>query len=940
MITRKLLKVSGFFFFLFIAGFVKSQVPCNPIVLNEYCVANVGGYPDVFGNHTDWVELYNNHTQEINLSGYYLSNDPNNLKKWKFPAGTLIGIGSYKLIWMTGKDIVKSGEIHTNFTIEQCKKQTLLLSSPTGVIMDKVTINPSRAGQSWGRIDPCVTDPTAWRLYNPNAVSPLAPNGSINYLGIAPTPKLYVSTEKDFAKEPNPGGFYQGTQILYFKLEGNTYDTATSCYDIFYTLNGDYPTVGYPPVAPSVRYYDSINSAVTIDKTTMVRFIAVPRKSPACPPTDQVQQSFCGTNTYFLDPSHQLFDEDFGVVSVAIDQADQGWFSSPGIPAPATIHVEYYDKKQQMTEGYGVMEKPVNEAWKTEQKGFQVTIDDRLGSGCNFEGNIFNVEGLGTTSRTVFPSLHMKAGDYESHSQEEPAGTKTHGTGIRDVFVQSLAAKANLNVNPLHIKPVIGFINGEYAGVYDLREVYDKYYENYYHGQPVDSVQLNFIHGAGQEGQIKYWDQTVSKTGVSFRSEVYDLVIGTPNASFPMNVKSNYDRLLNVLDKESFIDYMILNSFFMNTDKWLYNVGFARGSDESKPTGSKWHYYLWNMPSALHFTTMSNTGNPANISPCDIHRSITAVHKDAHDGHGNILALLMGTYPGRLTWGNKDFQLQYKNRYQDLLNGPLKCDNIKKHLEYVVKLFSKEMTCHEDPACEPLGDFHSAGVPEEKFDSLAFGDRLSSLKSQVDGRCYQLQEANSFRTPGCYSQTGAFNITVDVEPAGAGKVKLNTIVLPEYPWLGRYFQTTMSFKAIEENDEFAFHHWEFENLIPNDPLSLDSIGVNFNTSGRAVAVFTDKKNGIVGSGEGANVPTGFTPNGDGINDNFRPLGSAEYATEYQMTIWNRWGQEVFRTAEPTNAWDGSYKGSQAQTGVYAYVITYRNIFNEYKTVKGNITLTR
>jgi gliding motility-associated-like protein len=107
-----------------------------------------------------------------------------------------------------------------------------------------------------------------------------------------------------------------------------------------------------------------------------------------------------------------------------------------------------------------------------------------------------------------------------------------------------------------------------------------------------------------------------------------------------------------------------------------------------------------------------------------------------------------------------------------------------------------------------------------------------------------------------------------------------------------------------------------------------------------VAVFTDKRNELVASGENANIPTGFTPNGDGLNDDFKPLGPAEYSTEYQMTIWNRWGQEVFRSTDPLLGWDGRYKGTEATTGVYAYVITYKNIYNEAKLAKGNVTLTR
>ncbi|MGZ4099007.1 MAG: T9SS type B sorting domain-containing protein, partial [Bacteroidia bacterium] len=87
-------------------------------------------------------------------------------------------------------------------------------------------------------------------------------------------------------------------------------------------------------------------------------------------------------------------------------------------------------------------------------------------------------------------------------------------------------------------------------------------------------------------------------------------------------------------------------------------------------------------------------------------------------------------------------------------------------------------------------------------------------------------------------------------------------------------------------------------------------------------------------------PTGFTPNGDGNNDEFKPMGSALYSREYDFRIWNRWGQEVFRSTDPIHGWDGNFDGKQAQTGVYAYVITYKNVYNESKIKKGNVTLVR
>ena len=125
-----------------------------------------------------------------------------------------------------------------------------------------------------------------------------------------------------------------------------------------------------------------------------------------------------------------------------------------------------------------------------------------------------------------------------------------------------------------------------------------------------------------------------------------------------------------------------------------------------------------------------------------------------------------------------------------------------------------------------------------------------------------------------------------------------------------------------------------------DPATKDSVAIQFYTQDDVTAVFTDTE-GAVSNGENANIPNGFTPNGDGLNDVFKPLGSGLYVTDYQLIVWNRWGQEVYKSQNPeSNGWDGNYKGSMAPTGVYAYVLSYREASGETKTLSGNVTLTR
>jgi gliding motility-associated-like protein len=284
-----------------------------------------------------------------------------------------------------------------------------------------------------------------------------------------------------------------------------------------------------------------------------------------------------------------------------------------------------------------------------------------------------------------------------------------------------------------------------------------------------------------------------------------------------------------------------------------------------------------------------------------------------------------------VTNGNPTFRQEYLNRYQDLINGPLKCENLIKHWKLIDTLYSVEMLCHEDPAC-------AAGPGKFVASKPSWVKNMTMFDSILSARCYYM-EARAFQTSGCYGMNGPFAVTIDVSPTGAGKVKLNSTVLDSYPWVGHYYQTQMSFKAIPTNTNYAFHHWEFQKHTPKNPLSMDSVVVqSWTYNDNVVAVFTDVTNPI---SSGQNIPTGFTPNGDNNNDFFKPLGSAEYAQDFQMTIWNRWGQEVYRSTNPNDVgWDGKYHGQDVPTGVYAYIITYKNVYGESKVVKNNVTLTR
>jgi gliding motility-associated-like protein len=91
------------------------------------------------------------------------------------------------------------------------------------------------------------------------------------------------------------------------------------------------------------------------------------------------------------------------------------------------------------------------------------------------------------------------------------------------------------------------------------------------------------------------------------------------------------------------------------------------------------------------------------------------------------------------------------------------------------------------------------------------------------------------------------------------------------------------------------------------------------------------------------IPTGFTPNGDNINDALQIVSNDLDETVFEMTIFNRWGQTVFHTNDPRMPWMGQQMDSEyyVPNGVYMWNATVRaKATGEKKEINGTITITR
>lgn len=89
------------------------------------------------------------------------------------------------------------------------------------------------------------------------------------------------------------------------------------------------------------------------------------------------------------------------------------------------------------------------------------------------------------------------------------------------------------------------------------------------------------------------------------------------------------------------------------------------------------------------------------------------------------------------------------------------------------------------------------------------------------------------------------------------------------------------------------------------------------------------------------VPNAFTPDGDGLNDEFLAVG--RHISNYHFLIYDKWGNLLFESFNIYDGWDGTFKGDLCMTDVYAYVIYYNGIGDHEKldrVKKGTVTLIR
>lgn len=131
----------------------------SDLLITEFAASNQFGLTDDDGDRSDWIEIYNQGTETRNLEGFYLTDDPQDLTKWRFPEKT-IDAKAFEIVFASGKDRRASGHpFHTSFRLRSAGESLMLIEPDGTTIAFSYTDFPAQyADISFGKTQPIVSE--------------------------------------------------------------------------------------------------------------------------------------------------------------------------------------------------------------------------------------------------------------------------------------------------------------------------------------------------------------------------------------------------------------------------------------------------------------------------------------------------------------------------------------------------------------------------------------------------------------------------------------------------------------------------------------------------------------------------------------------------------------------------------------------------------------
>lgn len=121
----------------------------RPVVINEVMASNSTTAADENGDYDDWIELYNVSDEAVDLSGFYLSDNPSKIDKWVFDEGTSIAAHGYMILW--ADEDGAQGPLHTNFKLS-ASGESLSLADSQKRLVDTVNFKQQITDMGYARV--------------------------------------------------------------------------------------------------------------------------------------------------------------------------------------------------------------------------------------------------------------------------------------------------------------------------------------------------------------------------------------------------------------------------------------------------------------------------------------------------------------------------------------------------------------------------------------------------------------------------------------------------------------------------------------------------------------------------------------------------------------------------------------------------------------------
>ena len=808
---------------------IKAQV-----VINEYSCSNISIIQDNYTNYEDWIEIYNNSSTSINISGYYLSDKPSNPTKWQIPAGVTLNANSMILVFCSGRDEYSGGYLHTNFKLTQTKPENIVFSNSSGVVLENILLEPTQKNHSRGRtIDGAGT----WAVFT------------------SPTPGTNnTNAKQNYASKPvfsQDAGFYSTSVTL-----------SITSPDV--NINIYYTTDGSEPLQTSNLY----TNPLTISNTTVVRARAFSNVA-------NIPPSFIESNTYLINESHTI-----AVISIFGEKVNN---LLGGSYTDADAGIEYFDRSNILkAEVTGTANKHGNDSWAYNQRGFDFVSKDQYGTNYALLNKLFDYK-----DRTEFQRIIVKALANDNYP------FSTGGAHIRDPYVHMLSYRGGLHLDVRTYEPCVVYKNGQYWGIYDLREkVDDADFIDYYYNTSEKDIQM-----------LKTWGSTWSEFGGA-QSQTDWNSLKNYILSNNMSVQTNYDYVDNLYNIKSLVDYFVLNSYVVCSDWLNWNTQWWRGLN-TVADKKKWRYCLWDEDATFgHYINYTNIpSQQPDADPCFPEQ----LNDPGNQGHTKILNALLS---------NSEFKQYYIARFADLSNTVFTCDNMQFLLDSLVDQFSSEMPRHITKWGGSISTWQS---------------NIQQLKTFIDTRCIKISQGMI----NCYNLKGPYNISFNVSPVNSGEIKINSIWVPNYPWNAKYYGNMYNILKAKPKSNYVFDYWELTSDTVHPSVVSDSVTVFFNSNQSIIAHFKIiGDTTIIPEVKELVIPNVITPNGDGFNDFFEIKNNENWVI--QIAIYNRWGNKVFEDSDYKNKWNGNSLSS----GVYFYIISAKAIGKPEFKQNGSIEILK